>query len=241
MSHAMRLSKALASILLLSLFSLLSCEDWIGIEPDFTDPQEVQSIADALPQELLDAFGEENIHFGPTPPDISDLSFKVEGLDYEFSKRYLFGPTLDDPYILSHATPPTYDATIFYHHFMKQTEHIAQHKLKTIDPSQNILTRHNDTVYVIGHDSFFTVYYQETIHESSLGIPTNYIIISAELAHDTTHQIIGVKNYRIGKLIKSVESLPITPSYAPGTIEIKQHLETSPVYLWDTIPQRIIP
>jgi len=230
--------KRLRIVLVLLFLPFVSCEDWIGIDADFTDPQEVTPMLEYLPQDLLDAFGEEYINFGPTPPDLSDISFKVNGLDYVTSIRYLFGPTDDDEYIISTTDPPTYDATIYYHHFMEQTEHIAKHNLKTIDPNNNIFFRHNDTVYVIGHDSLFTAYYQETIQDSLAGYPTNYIILSGTLVRDSgTQAFIGIRNYRIGKKIKKYLYRPIAPSYAPGTIEVKTHQELSPAHVWDTIPQ----
>ena len=224
-------------ILLLCLIPFVSCEDWTGINMDFSDPQEVLPILDALPQDLVDAFGVEYINFGPTPPNLSDFSFKVEGLNYVSSKRYLFGPTDDDEYILSTTNPPTYDATIYYHHFMDQTERLSKHKLKTVDASQNIFLRSNDTVYIIGHDSLFTAYYTETIPDPQSGNPSNHIIVSGTVVLDkNTDEFIGIRNYRIGKKIKSYDHRPEVPSYAPGTIEIKKHDELSLKHIWDTIP-----
>jgi len=224
---------------LLILLGFVSCEGMDGIDADLTDPQEVKSMMDFLPQDLLDAFGEENINFGPTPPDLSGVSFKVNGMDYVTSIRYLFGPTDDDEYIISTTTPPTYDATIYYHHFMDQTEHISKHNLKTVDASQNIFTRHNDTIYIIGHAPYFTAYYLETIQDSLSGRPTNYIILSGTLVTDPeTQEFVGVRDYRIGKKIRNYEYRPITPSYAPGTIEVKTHEGLSPAHVWDTVQVR---
>lgn len=199
---------------------------------DFSDPQEIFPILEVLPQDLVDAFGEENIHFGPTPPNMNDISFQVDGLNYVTSIRYLFGPSDDDEYILSTAAPPTYDATQYYHHFKNAIGNMAQHKLKTIDPSHNIFTRDNDTIYLIGQGSSFTAYYTETIQEEASGNPTNYIIISGTLVTDEKG-FVGVKDYRIGKKIKKYERRPVTPSYAPGTIEVKTHEGLSPQVSWD--------
>lgn len=224
----------LFALLFLSLF--ISCEEWEGIPMDFSDPQEIMPVLNVLPEELVTAFGEEHIHFGALPPDLSDISFKVEGMDYVTSIRYLFGPTDDDPYILSPTTPPSYDATLYFHHFMDQKESLAQHRLKTIDASQNIFIRDNDTVYVIGQNNQFTAYYTETIDDDDAGIPTNYMIVSGTLVRDeNTQAVLGIKDYRIGKMIKSYEHHPRVPSYAPGTLEVKTHIGLSPYYVWDTL------
>ena len=206
---------------------------------DFNDLQDIPILSDVIPQELLDAFGEENVNFGPKPPNLSDLSFMVNGLDYVYCKRYIFGP--NGTYMLSPTDPPTHEGTLYYHHFSNHWEHLSHHKLKTIDPSGNIFIRSNDSTFIIGHDSLFTAYFQETIEEPHSGNPTNFILISGTLVIDTTahDSIIGIRNYRIGKLIKDYERQPEIPSYAPGTIEVKIHEGISLPCVWDTIRQTL--
>ena len=219
--------------ILLLLSMLTSCQKWEGIPLEIKDPQDIQSLSEVLPEDLIYAFGEEHIHFGPTPPDLTDISFKVEGLTYDSCLRYIFGPNGET--ILSPTAPPTHEGTLYYHHFWNHEEQIAQHKLKTIDPSGNIFIRSNDSTFIIGHDSVFTAYYQETILEPQSGNPTNHIILSGTIVRDpVTKQFVGIRNYRMGKMIKCYDHQPEIPSYAPGTIEVKKHEGISLSFEWDT-------
>ena len=218
--------------LFLSLVCITACNKWQGIPLEFQDPQDTQFLEEVLPSSLIQAFGEEHIHFGPLPPNLEEISFKVEGMTYDTCVRYIFGP--NGEVMLSPTAPPTHEGTLYYHHFWNQKEQIAQHKLKTSDPSGNIFIRTNDTIYLIGHDSVFTAYCQETIPEPQSGNPTNYIIISGTVVRDPKdNTFVGIRNYRMGKMIISYKQQPDIPSYAPGTIEIKKHDGISFYYEWD--------
>lgn len=222
---------------LLFLTSVTTCKKWEGVPIEFHDPQEILSLAGVLPLELINAFGEEHIHFGPMPPDLNGISFKVEGMTYDTCIRYIFGP--GGEIMISPTAPPTHEGTHYYHHFWNYVEQLSQHKLKTVDPSGNIFVRTNDTIYIIGHDSVFSAYYRETILEPQSGQPTNYIIFSGTVLRDKkTNQFIGIKDYRLGKMIKSYAYQPEIPSYAPGTIEVKKHEGIAYPYDWDTRTQR---
>lgn len=215
--------------------SLVSaCDKWEGIPLVFQDPQEILYLEEVLPSELIYAFGEEHIHFGPNPPDLDSITFKVEGMTYDTCIRYIYGPNGES--MIAPTAPPTYDGTRYYYHFWNHTEMLSSHKLKTIDPSGNTFIRTNDSTYIIGHDSVFTAYYTETILEPHSGNPTNYIILSGTVVRDKkTNAFLGIKNYRIGKMIKGYHHQPEIPSYAPGTIEVKRHDEFCARYVWDTI------
>lgn len=224
-------------IVILALSLGLYCCDREAIDFDFSDPQEVEKVSTTLQNndDLIGHFGEENIHFGPVPPTLEGLSFKVTGMDFDYCERYIFGPNEGDPDILSHADPPTYEAAVYHHHFFHHVQGIARHRLKSIGPHGDVYTKENDTVFVIGSGNDFTAYYIEKVYEEGSGNPTNAILISGTLEYDSQGKILGVKNYRIGKKILDYEYRPTINSYAKNTIEIKRHDDLSPYYEWDTI------
>ena len=232
---------------------ITSCSEE-GIDIEVHDPQHVVFIHGLdengnilIDQDLVDAFGEEYIHFGHTPPSLEGISFKVQGMDYVSCIRYIFNVDPSQPPIQSHTDPPTYDGASNYHHFFQHTENIASHKCKTVDTYNNIYLRNNPIVYVIGDEVItgndtihrFTAYYEEEIQEEGSGHPTNAILISGTLVYDNNNNFIGVKDYRMGKKILRFKERP-TPnaqgyiqSYAQGTIEIKTHSALSSAEEWD--------
>lgn len=224
------------TVLLTLAFVCFSCERE-AIDFDFNSPQEIQKVNQTLRDnnDLIEHFGEEYIHFGPVPPSLEGISFKVTGMDFEFCERYIFGPTPDDPPILSHADPPTYEASINHHHFFDHTQGLSKHRLMTYGTHGDIYTKENDTIYVIGSGNDFTAYYIEKTDEEGSGNPTNAILISGTLVYDQNGNFIGVEHYRIGKKILDYEYHPTINAYAKGTLEIKRHDEFSPRYEWDTI------
>ena len=231
----MKKLKLITVVIALSL-GYYSCER----EPvnfDFSSPQEVEKVSTTLKNndDLIAHFGENHIHFGPVPPSLNGLSFKVTGMDFDYCERYIFGPNEGDPDILSHADPPTYEASINHHHFFDQVQGISKHKLMTFGTHGDTYTKENDTVYIIGSGNDFTAYYIEKTNEEGSGNPTNAILISGTLEYDQQGKILGVKNYRIGKKILDYEYRPTINAYAKGTIEIKSHTALSPCYEWDTI------
>lgn len=221
-------------LLMLCGWLLSACQKWDGIDIHFQEPPKVDSIMGVVPKDLVEAFGEEYFHFGPNPPNLSDLSFQVAGLQYVKAIRYVFGP--NDTPILSQAEMPPMDMTTYLHHFFNATSGIAGHRLKTIDPYNNQFLRENDTVFIIGNGANFTAYYIDSVQEPASGHPVNAILISGTIMQDTnTFEFLGIKDYRIGKKILRYGHHPSVNAYAPGTIEIKQHAELCPAYIWDTL------
>lgn len=231
----MKKLKFLTAILALS-FGFYCC-DREAIDFDFSDPQEVEKVSNTLQNndDLIEHFGEEYIHFGPVPPNLEGLSFKVTGMEFDYCQRYIFGPNEGDPDIQSHADPPTYEASIYHHHFFQQVQGISKHRLKSIGPHGDTYIKENDTVYVIGSGHDFTAYYIERVTEEGSGNPTNAVLISGTLKYDDQGHILGVEHYRIGKKILDYEYRPTINSYAKNTTEIKRHDGLSPCYEWDTI------
>lgn len=225
-------------VLLLGLVMASSCSK-SGVDLNINDPQDVEFL-NMLPQDLVEAFGEQNIYFGHTPPDLEGISFKVKTMNYVYCLRYLFNPDPSLPPIPYHADPPDYDGSTNYHHFYDFEGNIANHKLKTVDPGLNTFIR-EDTVFVIGNTDLnhFTVYYEEELKEEGSGYPTNGILISGTLVYNEQGVFIGVKNYRIGKKILRYKERPapnqdgIIKAFEKGTIEIKTHAELAPAENWD--------
>ena len=209
---------------------------------EFNDPQDIDFIHDAFLHErdeelqdnddLVKLFGEENIHFGPVPPSWSDsLCFQVNGLYYDTCIRYIFDPYNNNEPILSHADPPTYDASVNLHLFYNQDRCLFQHKMNTRDTYGNNYLLDLENAYIIGHDDEFTTYYKGKIEGN--GNPTVVMLISGTMVFNSqTGAFEGVKDYIFGKKILEYEYQP-TNAYAPGTIEIKRHTGLSPRSEWE--------
>ncbi|MBP5573125.1 MAG: hypothetical protein J6X40_03055 [Bacteroidales bacterium] len=211
---------------------LTACQEHDGIDFDFFEPPKLDSILGVVPEDLVEAFGEEHFHFGPNPPTLEELSFKVDGLKYVKALRYVFGP--DGTPMPSQAAMPPMDMTRYFHHFYNAGKGFSGHRLKTIDPSNNQFLRENDSVFVIGNGNQFTAYYIDSIQEYSSGNPVNAVIVSGTIVWENDTVFKGIKNYRIGKKILRYGHHPAVPSYAPGTIEVKLHEGLCPALAWDT-------
>lgn len=222
------------SFLTVLLFSLLlvSCSEEESVSIDFNDPQKIL-FTNIIDTALINAFGVENIHFGHTPPSLDSISFHIPGMDFVLRIKYLFDEN-GEPFLPPHQSNSAgqYDATENYHLFCNHIENISRHILLTkgTHGPEDIHLRQNDTVYVIGSGNDFTVYYEESLQ--STGRPVNGILISGTLAFDPSGKFLGVKNYRLGKkILEYKDPVPIGAQvYAPGTIEIKEHLTLSPFF-----------
>ena len=108
---------------------------------------------------------------------------------------------------------------------------VFKHKMETQDTYHNVHNMDLGKVYLIGHDSLFTTYYQGKIEDGN-GNPTVIILISGTMAFDShTGEFLGVKDYLFGKKILDYEYQP-TQAFAPNTIEIKKHSGLSPKSEW---------
>lgn len=215
------------------LSMLLSACEKSGVDFNFTEPIEnkpINEVFDPIDHDLLDAFGEDHIHFGPVPPSLDGISFELQGLDILYYKKLID----NDGVIIEHSGNSGYDGSTNYHHFFTDnTSSYTKHRFQTKDPNANIYTRENDIVYVIGHDNSFTAYYIEQVTDEGSGNPTNAIIISGTLVYDNNNQFLGVKDYRIGKKILDYEYPPMQ-AYAKGSIFImQQHNPLAPASNWD--------
>lgn len=220
------------------------------LDIEFSDPQVIETIQEefmfevneALQEnnDLVELFGEENIHFGPVPPSWNDsICFLVNGMDYIACVRYIYDPYNDNAIIPSHADPPVYDGSKNLHLFYDHTQCILNHKMKTLDPYMNYYLMSLEKTYIIGHDSLFTTYYQGKTEGN--GNPTVIMLFSGTMVFDTitngnSQEVVfrGVRDYIFGKKILDYEYLPYQAA-APGSIEIKKHPGLSPSCSWDDL------
>ena len=218
-------------------FCFYSCTP---LEIEFNDPQDVELIHEAHSfidmngnlqsnNDLVELFGEGNIHFGPVPPTWGDsICFKINGMEYDTCVRFIFDTYNNNAIIPSHADPPEFDASVNTHLFYDQNQCVFKHKMNTRDTYGNNYFLDLKTAYIIGHDNLFTTYFQGKIEGN--GNPTVIMIISGTLVIEDG-VIIGVKDYIFGKKILDYDYQP-TNAYAPGTIEIKKHPGLSPCCEW---------
>lgn len=184
--------RIMSVVVLLSLF-LSSCLK----EADETilvhDPQKIPFITDPRwPSELLELFGEENVHFGDVPPRL-ECGF-VSNHQYVATNL----PPGQSPEIGS-VTPVAH-----YHRFCNQYLQICEYH--GMNSAENVL-HVVDTAYITGHDDKFTVYFLETW--STSGTPTLAVVMSGELADG------GVAGFRYGYQIVSYADEDIPPNVYP--------------------------
>ncbi len=179
----------------------------------FTDLQITPFITDYMEadRDLLELFGEENIHFGDMPPLIctegSDFQFKADNGIYATAKSNIGGNWYNLP------TQGSIQPIDYFHCFHHQDQNIIQYICKTKDGGTEHL-RFVDTVFLMGHDNCFTAYYYE-IAESP-GRPKNAIVISGKKSDN------GVTDYRYGVKIIEYTSSDYDPTtvFGAGSIHI---------------------
>lgn len=131
-------------LMVLAMLALPSCLK----EGDKTilvnDPQDIPFITDYLPDDLLDMFGEENVHFGDQPPVI----------DMEFMSLHEYAATsLQPPF-----APPvgTQSPIKHYHKIDQQYLQIADYYCMS---SEESFCKLISPVYLTGSGNDFTMYY----------------------------------------------------------------------------------
>ena len=226
--------------LLCGLAGLCSCGK-TGIDIDVTDPQEVQWVEDIVDDDLMQAFGEEDIHFGHTPPNLDGISFILEGLVYDSLIRYrrvinpLTGVTTIEP---SYSSGGGYENATYKHHFYDQVGTIAYqrfyrkaHNQPETEPS----TIH--PTYVIGSGNDFSAYYRIKTISPEEADPIWAYLVSATIVDDPATGNRYITNYKLGKKIIETDGDPVA-GYYPGTIMIMRPLDTQPIPCveWDTNP-----
>lgn len=235
----MKKKNIIVALLCCCLAGLFSCKD-AGIDVDINDPQHILWVEKIIDDDLMQAFGEENIHFGHTPPDLDSISFLIDTLWYDSCIRYrpvtIFGVTTIEPSYSSGGI----EMTTYKHHFFDQIENISHQRFyikSHNNTNTNIKPITIDTTFVIGSGNNFSAYFRAKTISEKEGNPTWAFLISGTVVNDSKKGK-SISNYRIGKKIMSIEFDPVA-GYYPNTIMILRPVNKTmpiPCTVWDTIP-----
>ncbi len=162
------------------------------------DPQEIPFITDYLPEDLLQLFGEENVHFGDQPPVV----------DMEFMSQHEYVATnLEPPYApqVGGLSPISY-----YHKLRGQYLQMADYIGMNTEESRCRLV---SPVYLTGRGNDFTVYYYES--PQTEGLPEHAVVMSGTLTSS------GIKDFIYGyKIMKYNDSIVPPVAYPVNSIFI---------------------
>jgi hypothetical protein len=164
----------------------------------FNDPQDIPFITDYLPMDLLQLFGEENIHFGDRPFN----------LDMEFVSKHQYEAVLTSAE--SHPSVGTTSPIKHYHRISQKYLQIADYYSITQEETYCEII---SPVYLMGSDTAFTAYYFE--QPNTVGSPVHAVLFSGKKSDA------GVRDFRYGyKIIRYND--PVVPSsvYPVNTIFI---------------------
>ena len=162
------------------------------------DPQEVPFITDYLPKDLLELFGEENVHFGDRPP-VVDLELKSQ---HEYVAIVTDMP--DHPQV-GGLSPITY-----YHKLTRQYLQIAEYIGMNSEESRCRLI---SPVYLIGSGHDFTAYFYEA--PQTEGSPEHAVLMSGTLTNS------GIKDMLYGyKIMRYNDSIVSPVAYPVNSIFI---------------------
>ena len=175
------------------LFALSSCLKEGDTTVLINDPQEVPFVTDYLPEDLLNLFGEENVHFGDQPP-VVDLEFKSQHEFVATNVQPPFAPQIGG------LSPITY-----YHKVRQQYLQIADYIGMNSEESRCRLI---SPVYLTGSGDDFTVYYYET--PQTEGSPEHAVLMSGTLTPS------GIKNFRYGYKIMRYNDSVVSPLAYPA-------------------------
>ena len=213
----------LIPVILLSLVMMASCSK-SGVDINIDDPQDIEFLQ-IIDTALLNAFDEQYIHFGHTPPQFDNLSFLVDSMEYVVCKRYKYHPVYHTPVLSTFNGPGDYDPSEYYHLFYHHLNHLSSHTLLSIGSggADDTYKRNNDKVYIIGSGQSFTAYYEE--HPDMPFHPTFGILISGTIVNDSLGRFVGIKDYRYGKMYMGYEETPPFGAnvYLENSVEVKEN------------------
>lgn len=185
-------------LMVLAMLALPSCLKEGNTTILVNDPQDIPLITDYLPDDLLDMFGEENVHFGDQPPVI----------DMEFMSLHEYAATsLQPPF-----APPvgTQSPIKHYHKIDQQYLQIADYYCMS---SEESFCKLISPVYLTGSGNDFTMYYHES--PQTEGSPEHAVLFSGTLTNS------GVRNLRYGyKILKYNDSIVPQTVYPANSIFI---------------------
>lgn len=180
-------------VMVVSLAFLPSCLKESDTTILVNDPQDIPFITEYLPEDLLDLFGEENVHFGDQPPRV-DMEFK--------SMHQYVATNLQPPYA---PQPGQLTPVIHYHKLNQQYLQIAEYVSKT---SEEAYCKVMYPVYLTGSGNDFTVYYHESPQTD--GHPEHAVLFSGTLTAN------GVKDFMYGYKILKYNDEVVPPTVYPA-------------------------
>lgn len=180
-------------VMVVSLAFLPSCLKEGDTTILVNDPQDIPFITDYLPEDLLNLFGEENVHFGDQPPRV-DMEFK--------SMHQYVATNLQPPYA---PQPGQLTPVIHYHKLNQQYLQIAEYVSKT---SEEAYCKVICPVYLTGAGNDFTVYYHESPQTD--GHPEHAVLLSGTLTAN------GVKDFMYGYKIMKYNDSVVPPTVYPA-------------------------
>lgn len=185
----------LAALVLITMSSCLKEDDKTIL---VNDPQDIPFITEYLPEDLLNLFGEENVHFGDQPPII----------DMEFKSKHEYVTVVTD--LFHHPQPGEPSPITYYHKFNQQYLQIADYISMT---SEENTSKVISPVYLTGHGNDFTVYFYEA--PQTEGHPEHAVLISGTVTGT------GVRDFRYGyKIMKYNDSIVPQSVYPVNSIFI---------------------
>ena len=199
MKHGSWKRKSLVMLATLVLSGFNSCLKEDGNSSIlFNDPQDIPFITEYLPMDLLQLFGEENIHFGDRP-------FNVE-MEFESRHRYVAVTTSAE----SHPAAGTTSPIAHYHKISRKYLQIADYYSMTQEEACCKLV---SPVYLTGNDTAFTAYYFE--QPATAGRPVHAVLFSGKKSEA------GLKDFRYGyKIVRYTDSIVPPTVYPENTIFI---------------------
>ena len=187
-----KLGSLLTLLVLLAFTSCLKEGDNASIL--LNDPQDIPLITEYLPVDLLEVFGEENVHFGDQPPVI----------DMEFVANHEYAAiVMDSP---NHPQIGEISGNLHYHKFSGQYLQVADYFRMTTDELafEEYPCKLISPVYISGRGNNFSVYYYEA--PQTFGLPEYAVVLSGTVTND------GIKDYRYGyKIMKYNDTVNFDP------------------------------
>lgn len=249
--HSIRTLLLLAGITLLS-----SC---LKQEPDVTDRtifyghQWIPDINEFMPQRLLKAFGNENLHYGDNPPRMEGNYLSQQRETYTFSivDESQWEPPMPTPasdiyfrifeqhvgkaqLVFSFVTDAVHQAS---------TESTAAHMKNgmetfatdTIAPSYFQEKKHNlddfGTIYIMGDAPYFTAYYYEIRDTKEL--PLYAIILSGKLIQVIEHDASGQPVDTVNAIVECKYGFEAMRYYGPFPTDLPRYHYPGDLIVYD--------
>ena len=188
-----RQKKGLIAIMVLALMAFTSClKEGDHSSILLNDPQGIPLITEYLPADLLQMFGEQNVHFGDQPP-VVDLEF--------VSNHEYVATSLEPPF-----APPVGTITPIKHYHK-----ISQHYLQVADyysmSSEETTCHLLSPIYLTGYGNRFTAYYFEEPNTDAN--PVHAVLFSGQVTSA------GIRDFMYGYKIMRYNDSIVPPTVHP--------------------------